>query len=224
MKDTYFTDTPEYLLITLLHSRTVLEGDSCVATGVLSYMEGDLIEVGLPEFERFELGEAIKVTIYSPVGIFNFTTKVVARHQGSLLIIHPPQQQRKFADKREYPRIDVNKQGVITSRQTMQGEINALSTPVQIHIQDISLNGLGFTMTMGSALREGMQADAELQLGFVLPCRLHVVRHFPREEEMFCGAKLILNDDESMRSLRAFILREQIKAHIERKTKREIRG
>ncbi|EJW19205.1 PilZ domain-containing protein [Paenibacillus alvei] len=217
MTGAYVTDTPEYLLMSLLHSRTVLEGDNCIATGVLSYLEGDVMEVELPEFERFELGESLKVTIYSAVGIFNFHTQAVARHEGSLLLIHPPHQQRKFTDQRLYPRIEVRKHGYVLPPRPTEG-IAITPTPIPIQIEDISLNGVGFYMTGAFPLEEGSEAEAELQLGFAVPCRLKIIRTMMREEDTFYGAKLQVTSDSAFRSLRAFIMREQIKLHIDRKS------
>ncbi|MEQ7052709.1 PilZ domain-containing protein [Paenibacillus alvei] len=221
MTGAYVTDAPEHLLMSLLHSRTVLEGDNCIATGVLSYLEGDVMEVELPEFERFELGEALKVTIYSPVGIFNFHTQAVARHEGSLMLIHPPHQQRKFTDQRLFPRIEVRKHGYVLPSRPAEG-MAITPTPIPIHIEDISLNGIGFNIKGNSSFVEGSELEAELQLGFAVPCRLTIVRMASREDDIFYGAKLQVTSDPAQRSLRAFIMREQIKSHIDRKSKNSI--
>lgn len=213
----YTMDSPGLLSGALLNCRTVIEGSGCVATGMLSYMEGDLIEIELPQFEHFELGEQVKVTIYSGMGIVNFFTKIIARNEGSLLLIHPPQQQQRFTDKRESPRVTIRKHGFIHSEAASQENRSAAQSGTPIHLVDISLTGVGFTMSEGEPLREGMRVEAELQLGFTLPCRLKIMHRSRHSEGVLYGASLEGLDEASIRSLRAFILREQITAYVGKK-------
>ncbi|BFH12027.1 hypothetical protein J6TS7_27080 [Paenibacillus dendritiformis] len=72
-------------------------------------------------------------------------------------------------------------------------------------------------MSEGAPLREGMRVDAELQLGFTLPCRLKIVHRSRHPEGMQYAASLEGLDEVSLRSLRAFILREQITAYVDKK-------
>lgn len=240
----YTVDSPGLLSGALLNCRTVIEGGGCVATGMLSYMEGDMIDIELPQFENFELGEQVKVTIYSGMGIVNFFTKIIARNEGSLLLIHPPQQQQRFTDKRESPRITIHKQGFIYPEASLQENPSATPSGRPIHLIDISLSGVGFILDEGEPLREGMWVEVELQLGFILTCRFEIVRRFRHpegtgtghrarlegyrarlegtgdgasQEGMGYGARLECPDEASLRSLRAFILREQITAYVDKK-------
>ncbi|UHA74754.1 PilZ domain-containing protein [Paenibacillus sp. 481] len=224
MKELLTQDVKPQPLRALLHSRTVLEGERCVASGVLSYVEGDLMDVELPEFDRFQLGEQVKVTLYSPVGMHTFTTRVIARDKGSLLLIHPPHQQRKFIDKRDHPRVEIRKHGFILARESTSGSSTAVSSPIAIQINDISLGGLGFTTLKDVQLGGNEWVVAELQLGFSLPCRLQIKRQMMKEKETFYGAVLENAKEEGARALRAYILREQIEYHVNRKSKRGLTG
>ncbi|WP_182302404.1 hypothetical protein [Cohnella cholangitidis] len=65
----------------LLHCRTVVEGKNFVTTGVMTHVEGELFEVELPEFDQFELGETVKLTVYSPAGIQSMPSIVFAKYE-----------------------------------------------------------------------------------------------------------------------------------------------
>ncbi|MGZ9587300.1 PilZ domain-containing protein [Paenibacillus marinisediminis] len=219
MQETYTNESPQHQLRVLLHSRTVLEGEECIATGVISFIEGELMDVQLPEYDQFQLGERVKVTVYSPVGIHTFTTVIIARHQGSLLFIYPPNQQSRFSERREHPRIEVRKHGFITALYGQDGSIIQLSSPMPMHLHDISLNGVGFTLLSDQPLEQSSRVLAELHIGFTLTCELRIIRSALRDGKSFCGAAMGSLDDEGSRGLQAFILREQIEAYVEAKKK-----
>lgn len=215
-------------LSVLLHSRSVLEGEQSVATGVLSYLEGILMDIELSEYEQFQLGEQVKVTMYSPAGMHNFTTKIVARHQGSLMLVHPPHEQQKFNEKREYPRIEIRKHGFITSYSNEDGDMVKAPSPIPIHIMNISMKGIGLTISedavLQSALDVGSMTHAELHLGMELPCSIRLVRDRQQGNERFFGAAIEHMEEDAARSLQAFILSQQIHTHIENKSKQSRRS
>ena len=91
----------------LLHCRTVVEGKNFVTTGVMTHMEGELFEVELHEFEQFELGETVKLTIYSPVGIQSMPSIVFAKYEGAIALLQPPDVQKRFKERREHPRVEI---------------------------------------------------------------------------------------------------------------------
>lgn len=205
----------------LLHSRTVIEGEECLATGVISFIEGDLMDVELPEYEQFQLGERVKVTVYSPVGIIVFGTIIIARHQGALLFIYPPSQQHRFMDRREHTRVKVRKHGFVNALYTDDGEVVPLTNPVPMHLYDISLNGLGFVLLSDEPLALNTKVRAELHIGFTLSCELTIVRSEMINGVSKCGAELATTNEADKRGLRAFILREQIEAYADHKSKKK---
>ncbi|WP_028594872.1 hypothetical protein [Paenibacillus assamensis] len=201
----------------LLHSRTVIEGESTVATGVLSYIEGDLMEVELPEYEQFELGEQVKITMYSPVGMFTFMTKVIARHLGSLLFVNPPQHQKRFADKREHPRVEIRNSGVASIFKSAHGNGPDQLSQMAIDLLDISLNGVGFLVAPHCDWKIGHKLNVELDLGFKLQAEVYIIRQEHKESALMCGGTLELIDDLSSRALRAFIIRRQVEVYVQSK-------
>lgn len=167
----YTMDSPGLLSGALLNCRTVIEGSGCVATGMLSYMEGDLIDIELPQFEHFELGEQVKVTIYSGMGIVNFFTKIIARNEGSLLLIHPPQQQQRFTDKRESPRVIIRKHGFIHSEAASQENRSAVQsgTPITPGRYQPDRRGLHDERGRAAARRHEGRRGASIGLHLALP-------------------------------------------------------
>ncbi|MCR8846294.1 PilZ domain-containing protein [Paenibacillus sp. SC116] len=202
----------------LLHSRTVIQGESTVATGVLSYIEGDLMEVELPEYEQFELGEQVKITMYSPVGMFTFMTKIIARHLGSLLFVNPPQHQKKFADKREHPRVEARNSGIASIFKSSDGNgSDDQLSQMTIDLLDISLNGLGFLVAPHCEWKIGHKLNVELDLGFKLQAEVYIIRQEQKESALMCGGTLELMDNRTSRALRAFILRRQVEIYVHSK-------
>ncbi|TVX86742.1 PilZ domain-containing protein [Paenibacillus agilis] len=201
----------------LLHSRTVIEGESTVATGVLSYIEGDLMEVELPEYEQFELGEQVKITMYSPVGMFTFITKIIARHLGSLLFVNPPQHQKKFADKREHPRVEARNSGIASIFKITDENGPDQLSQMTINLLDISMNGLGFLVAPHCEWKIGHKLNVELDLGFKLQGEVYIIRQEQKESTLMCGGTLELMDNLSSRALRAFILRRQVEVYVQSK-------
>lgn len=179
------------------------------------------MDVELPEYEQFQLGERVKVTVYSPVGIIVFATIIIARHQGALLFIYPPNQQYRFIDRRENTRVKVRKHGFVNALCTEDGEVIPLTNPTPMHLYDISLNGLGFVLLSDESLAVDSRVRAELHIGFTLSCELRIVRFEMRDGVGSCGAELITTSEADARGLRAFILKEQIESYAELKAKKK---
>ena len=83
-KDTGFKETQEPNMSILVHCRTVVEKKDYVSTGILTYAEGDMVEVEIGDYQLFDLGTIVKLTIYTPAGIFMFNTTVIAKDEGFL--------------------------------------------------------------------------------------------------------------------------------------------
>src|SRR5690348_8705771 len=97
----------------LMHSRTVIEKENFISIGVLTYIEGDVIEVEIEKNSSFNLSDAVKIIIYSPGGIYVFHTTIIAKEQGSIIVINPPENQKRFDEKRAHHRLDLKKEGLI---------------------------------------------------------------------------------------------------------------
>jgi hypothetical protein len=80
----------------LLHCRTVVEGKTTLTTGLMTNVEGELFEVEIHEFEQFELGETVKLTIYSPMGIQTMYSVVFAKYEGAIALLQPPELNKRF--------------------------------------------------------------------------------------------------------------------------------
>ncbi|NHN33793.1 PilZ domain-containing protein [Paenibacillus agricola] len=202
----------------LIHSRTVVEKDNFVSTGLLTYAEGDILEVEIPEFKVFELGDSVKLTVYSAGGIFTFQSTVVAKDQGSLIIINPPQNRRRFIEKRSNPRVEVNEKGKIhalTSQDT--NERLPLDDAIGLVIYNISISGLGFALKHDTDLGNSMVIEVELDLGFSMPCIAEILRREKIEEGYYYGARYVEIAADKANSLRAFVLKKQVELHFSNK-------
>ncbi|WP_240419781.1 PilZ domain-containing protein [Paenibacillus periandrae] len=202
----------------LIHSRTVVEKNDFVSTGLLSYAEGDILEIEIPEYKVFELGDSVKLTVYSAGGIFTFQSTVVAKDEGSLIVINPPQNRQRFVEKRSNPRIEVSEKGTIhkLTRQDTK-EKQTLNKAVGLTVQNISVSGLGFTVRDEFDLGHDSIVDAELDLGFSFPCVCEVIRREKIEGGYYYGAQYVQLASDKAISLRAYVLKKQVEAHFSKK-------
>ncbi|MWC30069.1 PilZ domain-containing protein [Paenibacillus sp. MMS18-CY102] len=100
----------------LVHSRTVVEKHDYVTTGISIYVEGDLLGIELNEYKRFELGDSVQMTFYSPAGIHRLQSTIIGKDEGSIAVIFPPRA-FQFVEKRESPRVDVTATGNLRLQQ-----------------------------------------------------------------------------------------------------------
>lgn len=210
-------DRPVISTKVLEHSRTVVERKDYVSTGVLTHAEGDLLEIEIAEFKDFQLGESVKITIYSPAGIHILHSSVIGKHEGSIIIIHPPNHQKKFEDKRKYPRVDTDREGSVLQIDT-GGSSRTLDIPIRLFLRNISLQGVGFQLLEDPVFKIDTKMRIELDLGFTLPCMIEVVRREKSESGSFYGAQLLDLSEDYLRNLRAFILKQQIENHYKYKS------
>lgn len=214
-KITGFTEVKEVPLATvLMHCRTVVEKKDFVSTGIMTFVEGDLIEVEISDFGRFNLGESVKLTVYTPAGIYNIPSTIVGKDTGSLMVINPPENQRKFLEKREFPRVEVERNGIVASvAASSRVKPQVFNNPINLQVKNISQSGIGFVLEEGHPIVNSSLLELELDLGAIIPCSAQVVRSEQADEQMYYGAQFVRLGEDKLNSLRAFILREQISAH-----------
>jgi c-di-GMP-binding flagellar brake protein YcgR len=203
----------------LVHSRTVVEKQDYVSTGILTYVEGDMVEVEIGDYWLFELGDLVKVTIYTPSGIFNFNTTVIAKDEGSLSMINPPENRKMFAEKREHTRIDVEKSGLIKGvGATDNPMIKPLKEPLQVAVTNVSLKGMGFQLKKGDLnLSKDETLEIVVDLGFQMACTIKIMRIEAKLLSVFYGAEILDIPSDQAIALRGFILRAQVERHAKSK-------
>lgn len=204
----------------LLDSRTVVEKKDFVSTGILTYAEGDIIEIEISEFKLFHLGDSVKLTVYSLGGIYTIHTNVVAKDDGAIVVLNPPENQKKFLNRREFPRIDLSNRAIIHA--IGEGgieKISRLDDPIQVLMDNLSLNGVGFLGPENLLTHRDLCIEMEFNIGTTVPCSVHLVRTEKREKEIFYGGQIIWIPDDKLISLRSFILRTQVENRFKLKRK-----
>ncbi|GFN33062.1 PilZ domain-containing protein [Paenibacillus xylaniclasticus] len=244
----------------LVHSRTVVEKQGYVTTGISTYVEGELLGIDLDEYKRFELGDSVQLTFYSPVGIHQLQSTIIGKDEGSIAVIFPPKA-FQFTEKRESPRVQVEAEGRIrlgmtdlTSLEQMKlqwsqelsvddldetlltrleqladteadaEEDEEEQGVVPIVVRNISTSGIGFTIEKSSyaPLDKGDAVAAELRIDGQLPLlvKLVIVRSEVRSDGRYYGARIEEIREEKQRTLRAYILREQVNMYYRNRTKK----
>ncbi|SDX66701.1 PilZ domain-containing protein [Paenibacillus sp. CF384] len=215
---------PNFAIKALLHSRTMVEKEGYVATGVLAHAEGEMMEVELTEFKNFELGEPVSLTIYSPVGIQRLQSTIIAKAEGSIAVIFPLRSLSGLDEKRESPRIDIEARGTISrtySQEVEDSKGNKMTIEAtdsfDIELRNISDTGIGFSLMSPPTLAQGEILQASLALGFQLDCKVEIIRKDDGNEWKFYGARFQELDEQQQRALRAYLLRMQIEAYFKLK-------
>ncbi|MFC5530864.1 PilZ domain-containing protein [Cohnella yongneupensis] len=199
----------------LLHCRTVVESANVVTTGVMTHVEGELFEVELHDFEQFELGETVKITVYSPAGLQSIQSIVFAKYEGAIALLQPPNLQKRFKERREHPRISINGNAQVFSAVAETGEEIRLEQPLELTVHDISLSGIGFSGPDATQINRNMKLKAIVEIGFGFSCELEIIRRERQEDKVLLGAKMHVIEPDMMRPLRAMILRHQVEKHAE---------
>lgn len=136
------------------------------------------------------------------------------------MLLNLPDNQRRFAEKREFPRVDVNETGLIRGIASGPGDIMRLpEEEIELRIHNISVSGVGFTLEKDAINGESnwSQIDLELHIGFFLSCRAELVRQDLLGDRYYYGVQFTDMSSEQVNSLRAFVLRKQIESYFENK-------
>ncbi|UVI31652.1 PilZ domain-containing protein [Paenibacillus spongiae] len=203
----------------LLHSRTVVEKDGYVSTGILTHVEGDMLEVEMTEYKSFELGNPVHLTVYSAAGIQRVQSTIIGKAEGSLAVLLPPRAFNGLEEKRESVRVDVLLGGSlrhVLKREIGEGEgaeTIEVEEWIDLTIRNISLAGLGFEVVSGPHLFPEDKVEFRIKSGFEFRCTLAIVRSKPGGDHTFYGARYEGLDEQRQRALRAFLLREQIASY-----------
>ncbi|MFC4811443.1 PilZ domain-containing protein [Paenibacillus sp. GCM10023250] len=214
-------DRARFTLKALLHSRTVVEKDGYVSTGILTHAEGDMMEIELTEFRNFELGDPVNLTVYSPVGIHRLRSSVIAKASGALAVLFPERSLAGLEERRESPRVDVAVQGKLKHRQTetVTGKNDErhtfeLEEEFEFVTRNISDSGIGFKLLFGGPkLDIGDVYDVTLALETQFPCRLEIIRKDDSGQREGYGARFLDLSEQQRRGVRAFLIREQVGAY-----------
>jgi c-di-GMP-binding flagellar brake protein YcgR len=210
-KDMGFKETQDPNISILVHCRTVVEKKDYVSTGVLTYAEGDMVEVEIGDYQLFDLGSIVKLTIYTPVGIFMFNTTVIAKDKSYLILINPPENRRKFSEKRKETRIDIDRRGLLHGIWPLRSsEKKAFTAPVAVSVNNISQSGIGFTVDGDLKLNIGEQIEIAADLGIKVLCKAQIIRMEEPGQGTQYGAEIIDIPAEQTIALRAFILKSQV--------------
>lgn len=201
----------------LLHCRTVLEKEGIVFSGILSYAEGNMVEVETAECRRFDVGDIVKLTIHSQLGDQVIESRVIAKDRRALMCMKLSTCRKPVSERREYPRVKADLRGAISGVfLPSDGDWRPLRAPIKLQVLDVSVGGIGFAVEEEQALGADMLVDAELELDMRIQCQLKIVRRQPAKEGAYYGAKYVDLPIEKANALRAFVFRRQVEEYFRR--------
>jgi len=192
-------------------SRVSVERDAYISTGVVSYIEGDIVEIELAQSKLYKPGDPVKLTVYSNNGFLILPSSIIAKDHGMLMVLNPPENQR-LSQRRQFPRIDVSDSGRIKALRWSAGGENKLEAPSSIDIRNLSVGGIGFTLPADPGMRALMIAELELDINGGMACTIEISRKQTTEEgDTYIGARFVEIEPDHQNALRGYILRMQIK-------------
>ena len=221
-KDVYYYGSKEgYDISVMTDCKAVVEKKGFVATGTLTYAVGEIIEIEFPQYDVFTLGEAVRVMVYSKGGIYTFETTVIAKAQDALIIINPPDNRKRFMDKRQHPRIDTRTTGALLSMfESTRNAERKFDYPIPFRLENISMAGAGIIMEVELPLQPQTELAIEVDLGFQFHCRMEIVHKKKVDHVLQLGTKLTQMSNDHASKLRAFILKSQIETYYKDKADR----
>ncbi|QHW30818.1 PilZ domain-containing protein [Paenibacillus rhizovicinus] len=228
-QDVYGSDKPKFSIKALLHSRTVIEKDGYVSTGVLTHAEGDMMEIELTEFKQFDLGDPVSLTIYSPVGTHRLRSSVIAKASGALAVLFPERSFAGLDERRESPRVDAVVQGTLKHKQSRTLMVQNEPTLVEVEetfelvTRNISDTGVAFQLPAGPKLSSGEIVDASLKLEAPFECQVEIIRKDESSEWTTYGARFLELNELQHRALRAFLIHKQVGAYFHLKQDKKSR-
>ncbi|WP_274361612.1 PilZ domain-containing protein [Paenibacillus thermotolerans] len=197
-------------------NKVSVEKKDFVSVGMVTFIEGDIIEVELPQAKYYAPGDPIKVTVYSNNGFLILPSSVIAKDNEVIMILNPPENQR-LTQRRQHPRIDIQSEGFIRAIIGTNQSVQPLEEPFPFHISNISLGGVGLIASESVPLRTMTVAETEFNILGGVQCRVEVSRRQTSERGVYIGAKFLDFPQEQLNSLRGFILRTQIDARVKQR-------
>ena len=210
-----------YDISVLMDAKAVVEKNTFVATGTVTYVAGELLEIEFPQYDRFVLGEKVKIMIYAKGGIYVFESTVIAKDAGALVVLHPPENRRKFQDKRQDPRVPVKEQARLLSLYEYSRKAERrFPDPPSLWLDNISNSGIGLMIDIDVPIQPRNQLLLQLDLGVQFECRTEIIHLRPVEGGIRCGTRIIDIHDDHAKWLRSYILRRQIETYYTEKAER----
>jgi c-di-GMP-binding flagellar brake protein YcgR len=210
-----------YDITVLIDSKAVVEKKNFVATGTVTYVAGELLEIEFPQFDLFTLGEKVKIMIYAKGGIYVFESTVIAKDSGALVVLNPPENRRKFQDKRQDPRVPIKEEArLLGLYEYARKQERKFPDPPSLKLDNISISGIGLLIDIDVPLQPRNQLHLELDLGVRFECRTEIIHLRPGDEGIRCGTRIIEMPDEYMKWLRSYVMTRQIEHYYHEKAER----
>lgn len=228
-RDIYVSEKPKFAVKSLLHSRTVVEKEGYVSTGILAHAEGDMLEIELSEFKQFALGEPVELTFYSPVGIHRMRSTIIAKADGALAVLFPERSFAGLEERRESPRVDAAVQGTMTYSLSREMTVRGESVSVEVEenfeliTRNISDSGIAFRLAVGPKLSSGDIVGVTLELEAPFECQVEIIRKDEGAEWTTYGGRFLELDEQQRRALRAFVIHKQVGAYFRMKNEKKKR-
>ena len=191
----------------IVGSHVTIEGRDTMISGVAVYVEGDIMEIRAVNSSKAQLGEPVKLVVYSPDGLMITQSSVVARDVESVYVLTPVPVIQMYLQRRKQPRVEVKEMArIIALEQAATG--SPVQLPFEIAIQNLSLGGMGIVSS--ASLDEQSKVTVEWDLEGPVECRLRIVHKRPASDGYYYGAEITDFPKQKLNLLRAYILRLQI--------------
>ena len=204
-------NTNEASASSIIDSRIIINNGSFASTGKVSYFEGDIIEGEFTDYHLFEIGKKARVTIHTSNEVFVFFSVILAKDNGLLILLHPPEHTIYPTDRRISPRVPYQINALMKAVKPAILTIKVpLGIPLPMEIKNVSLTGIHFTTLNNIGMKKDYHADIELQLGTLLINEIAIVRVVDQQDCVNYGATFLNLQTDQLIELKSFLLLTQI--------------
>lgn len=205
--------------IVIVGCNAMLESKEATSSGKLVFIEGDIIEMNVGNSRSYELGDSVKLVVYSPDGILNMQTSVVARDKESVYLITPEKILQLYLKRRKQPRVNIELPALIVELYNNQKKME-LEGPMEALLCNIAMGGTG--LNTPAKLMQNQVITLSWDMEEPLKCQAKIVHQRSTTNGNHYGAEFVNFPKAKINLLRAFILRQQIQNRQEDKRNQPI--
>lgn len=193
--------------ILIIGCNAMLESKESSSSGKLVFIEGDIIEMNVGNSRSYELGDSVKLVVYSPDGLLNMQTSVVARDKESVYLITPEKILQLYLKRRKQPRVNIELPALIVELYHQHKKIE-LEESMEAVLSNIAMGGIG--LNTPAKLMQNQVVTLSWEMEESITCQAKIVHQRSSANGSYYGAEFINYPKAKINLLRAFILRQQI--------------
>jgi len=206
--------------LTLLGYQIFIEGLTYKEHGIISFAEGNYLEVQMFVPKQLTIGDNVQCRIVgeSSHPLELFFTHIVAKKKDSIILLLPSTLKERWIIAREAPRIRLQGEGSISAVSFNGGRpLIELTKPSAITLHDISEGGIGFSTDL--YIRENGLAQLCFKLTgkkIYIEVQINKLTFDIKEQVTYYGASFTDDNSTYREIIHSYIVQNQLKQLLEK--------